>query len=208
MQELFSLLRALSLVCNTCVEAHYQWSSSVPLLRAFDVRGGEGWTSTEAVVGRPVTTQIPLTESLLDQALCLSAKLRNAPKTVSDLVNRVIPRWKNCLRGHGPHNQLIEMRIALESLFAGRGQHETTVRVAYHGARYLGESRETRRALFKDLTTIYSTASTLIHGGTPRSSLDLESLAERARCICRDAMLKMVSESEIPDWRELMLNGR
>jgi len=99
------------------------------------------------------------------------------------------------------------MRIALESLFAGKGQHEAMLRTAYHGAKYLGESPDARRHLFDELKTIYSTASPLIHGGTPRRSLDLRHLAQRAQNICRDAILKMVSDADVPDWTDLMLNG-
>ena len=204
---LFSLLRALSLVCNTYVESQYQWASGVPLLRAFVTDSGEGWGSS-GPVDPPLTPPVPLTEPLLEEAICVSKKLQNAPKRVSNLVDRVFPRWMNCLRGRRPYDQLIEMRIALESLFAGQGQHNATLRVAYHGARYLGENPEARRCLFDDLKAIYSTASTLIHGGTPKHQRDLRALVQRAQCICRDAMLKMVSDSEIPDWTDLMLNGR
>ena len=174
---LFSLLRALSLICNAYVESEVQWCTRVPLQCAFATDSGEGWGGSSRPGGRPVAQLVPLTEPLLAQALCVSEKLQSAPQRVSDLVDRVFVRWMNSLRGNSARDQLIEMRIALESLLAGKGQHETRLRVAYHGAKYLGASREARRSLFDDLTTIYSTASTLIHGGTPKRSLDLRHLA-------------------------------
>ncbi len=204
---LFSLLRGLSVVCNTCVESQYQWSHSVPLQRAFAADGGEGWGGSGRPAGQRMAPVVPLTEPLLKQALCVSSSFQTAPKPVSDLIDRVYARWESSLRGHSAHNQLIEMRIALESLFAGKGQHEAALRVAYHGAKYLGESPEARRRLFDELKTIYSTASTLIHGGTPKRSLHLQHLAQRAQEICRDAILKMVSDADVPDWTDLMLNG-
>ena len=204
---LFSLLRGLSVVCNTSVESQYQWSHSVALQRAFGDESGEGWGSSGRPGGQRVAPAVPLTESLLEEALSVSSNFQTAPEPVSELVERVYARWENSLRESRPQDQLIEMRIALETLFAGEGQHEARLRVAYHGAKYLGESPEARERLFKDLKTIYSTASTLIHGETPRRSLDLRQLAQRAQEICRDAIRKMVSDADVPDWTDLMLNG-
>ena len=116
-------------------------------------------------------------------------------------------RWEKSLRVGNPRDQLIEMRIALETLFAGQGQHDTKLRVAYHGAVYLGESSEERKILFKDLKDIYDAASTVIHGNAPGRRTDLGHLAQRAQHICRDAMLKMVNDADVPDWTDLMLNG-
>ena len=207
MNGLFSLVRALSLVCSACVETQFQWTNIAPLQRAFTASSGEGWGGSAWPGGQPVISRVPLTEPLLAQALCVSRMLQTAPEPVSELVNRVFSRWMNCLHERRTYDQLIEMRIALESLFAGTGRHEASLRVAYHGARYLGDTPETRRCIFDDLKTIYSTASTLIHGDTPKSRRDLRSLVQRAQSICRDAMLKMLSEAEIPDWTDLMLNG-
>ena len=204
---LFSLLRGLSVVCNTCVESQFQWSHSVPLQRAFAADSGEGWGGSGRPGGQRVAPAVPLAEPFLKQALSVSSNFRTAPKPVSDLIDRVYARWENSLRGHSARDQLIEMRIALETLFAGTGQHEARLRVAYHGAKYLGQSPEARRRLFDELKTIYSTASTLIHGGTPQRSLDLQHLARRAQHICRDAILKLVSNAGVPDWTDLMLNG-
>ena len=203
----FSLLRALSLVCNANVENQYQWINCIPLLRAFGADSGEGYGGSPRQNYPSVTPQVTLTQPLLEHALRVSMMLQNAPDPVSEVVKRVFSRWTDSLCGLQPYDQLIDMRIALESLFAGQGRNEATLRVAYHGARYLGESPETRRCLFDDIKAIYSTASTLIHGGTPKPSRNIRQLVQRAQCICRDAMLKMLKESKIPDWTDLMLNG-
>lgn len=205
---LFSLVRALALVCSARVETEYQWTGSTALQRAFATDRGEGFGGSPRSDGRSMIPRVPLTEPLVADALRVSKLLETAPEPVSALVNRVYSRWMNCMRERRPYDQLIEMRIALESLFAGTGRAEATLRVAYHGARYLGETPEGRRCLFKDLKTIYSTASTVVHGDTPKASRDVRALVERAQSICRDAMLRMLGDGEIPDWTELMLNGR
>ena len=201
----FSLLRALSLVCNVYVKDQLQWNNSSPMLRAFDTRSGEGVGGSSRSDSLLVAPQVTLTPTLLEQAMCVSTKLQNAPGPVSEAVNRTFRRWAKSVRGRQPSDQLIDMRIALESLFAGEGRNEATLRVAYHGARYLGESFEERKRLFDDIKKIYSTASTLIHGGRPNRSQDISQLVECAHVICRDAMLKMLDESEIPNWTDLML---
>lgn len=104
-----------------------------------------------------------------------------------------------------PTDQLIETRIALESLYATEGTHEASLRVAYHGARHLGRNLEERKALFQDLRDIYRNASAVIHDGTLRKPEKAGDLVERARGIIRGALLKILEDGEIPDWTELML---
>ena len=102
-------------------------------------------------------------------------------------------------------DQLIEIRIALESLYAAGGTHEASLRVAYHGARHLGRNLEERKALYQDLKDIYGNASTVIHGRIPRNREKAGDLVERAKGIIRDALLKILEDGEIPDWTNLML---
>lgn len=50
-------------------------------------------------------------------------------------VERILARWMNIhRREHDVDEQLIEIRIALESLYAAGGRHETSLRIPYHGA--------------------------------------------------------------------------
>ena len=203
-----ALLRALSLVCNAHVEPQGQWCASAPLLRAFEPGNGEAVDEPPRPGHGPAAPPVPLTQPLLDEALRVAKRLQDAPKAVSELVDRVVSRWTESLCGRPAPDRLIDARIALESLFAGQGAGGAGLRVAYHGARYLGGSPEERRRLFDDLNAIHATASTLVRGGAPKPSRDLRKLAHRAQTICRDAVLKLADDSEIPDWTDLMLNGR
>lgn len=195
-------LKALSLVCNTPVVDQYYWSISTPVQQAFYVRGAESWRMP-ASVRWPQGSVVQLTGPLVEQALCLSAKLQSAADP--QLVERVFGRWMNSFRGHGAGDQLIEIRIALETLYATGGTHEASLRVAYHGARHLGRNLEERKALYRDLKRIYGTASTVIHGRIPRKPEKARDLVKRAKGIIRDALLKILEDGEIPDWTNLML---
>ena len=110
-------------------------------------------------------------------------------------------------RQHHVGDQLIEIRVALESLYAAGGTHETSLRVAYHGARHLGRNLQERRTLYRDLKDIYNTASTVIHGGRPKPKKATD-LVKRANAIIRDALLKVLEDGEIPDWTDVMLDDR
>lgn len=199
-------LRALSLVCNIPIVHQYSWVSSTPLQQAFFVRGAEGWGNPPAEHW-PDESAVELTGPLVEQALRLADKFQAI--TEPERVERVFQRWINSLqRKHYLEDQLIESRIALESLYAVGGTHEASLRVAYHGARHLGRNLEERKALYKDLKDIYNTASTVIHGSLPTKREKARELVERAQNIIRDALLKILEDGKIPDWTDLMLEDR
>lgn len=198
-------LRALSLVCNTPVVHQYTWSISTPVQQAFFVRGAESWGMPSSEHWSHVS-DVLLTGPLVEQALLLSDKLQSAVEP--ERVERVFQRWMNSFRERNVGDQLIEIRIALESLYAAGGTHEASLRVAYHGARHLGRNLEERKALYQDLKDIYSTASTVIHGRIPKSHVKATDLVKRAKGIIRDGILKILGDGEIPDWTDLMLDDR
>lgn len=198
-------LTALSLACNAPVARQYSWRTSSPVQQAFYVRGAEGW-GLPGPGPWPHESAVELTSPLVEQALRLADKLHAFAEP--EWVRRVFERWFNSLRReHHLEDQFIEIRIALESLYAAGGMHETSLRVAYHGARHLGRSLEERRVLFRDLKAIYNAASAVIHGRTPKHSKKERDLVERAQGIIREALLKILDDGAIPDWTDLMLKG-
>lgn len=199
-------LDALSLATNAPVVHQYSWRTMSPVQLAFYVRGAEGWGQPPAVHW-PRGSAVELTGPLVEQALRLADKLQAVAER--QRVGLTFDRWMNSLRRqHYVNDQLIEIRIALESLYAARGTHEASLRVAYHGARHLGRNLEERKALYKDLKAIYDTASAVIHGRPPKNSKTARNLVSRGQDIIRDALLKILEDGKIPDWTDLILEDR
>ena len=105
--------------------------------------------------------------------------------------------------GSRPHDQLIDLRIALEALYGGRGP-ELAFRVSTCGARHLGRDLDERRHYRDLLAKAYSTASRIIHAGEVKGPSVAQSLKDGLDA-CRKGVLKCLEEGRIPNSDELLL---
>ena len=125
-----------------------------------------------------------------------------------------IARWWKSKGSPHTSEQLIELRIALESVLLSddKGTSEKRHRLATRGAWLLGETFDQREICFKTLSYVYGYASSVIHGGTPkvRQERNLERDIASAQDLCRDAILRLAAANEMPnsdDWSALTLGG-
>ena len=125
-----------------------------------------------------------------------------------------IARWRKSKCSPPTSEQLIELRIALESVLLSddKGTSEKRHRLATRGAWLLGETFDQREIYFKKLSYVYGYASSVIHGGTPkvRQGRNLERDIASAQDLCRDAILRLAAASGMPnsdDWSALTLGG-
>ncbi len=123
-----------------------------------------------------------------------------------------IARWRQSKRSPSTNEQLIELRIALESVLLNddTGASEKRHRLATRGAWLLGETFDQREIYFKTLKHVYDYASSVIHGGTPkvREERNLERDIASAQDLCRDAILRLAAANGMPnsdDWSALTL---
>ena len=123
-----------------------------------------------------------------------------------------IARWRQSKRSPSTNEQLIELRIALESVLLNddTGASEKRHRLATRGAWLLGETFDQREIYFKTLKHVYDYASSVIHGGTPkvREERNLERDIASAQDLCRDAILRLAAANGMPnsdDWSALAL---
>ena len=120
-----------------------------------------------------------------------------------------IARWRKSKRSRSTNEQLIELRIALESVLLNedKGTGEKRHRLSTRGAWLLGETFAQRKSHFDTLRNVYDCASSVIHGGTPKvkAGRDLGQDIAEAQDLCRDAILRIVAARRMPDWSDLIL---
>ena len=103
-------------------------------------------------------------------------------------------RWIQSM-DRGMLDGFIDLRIALESLYASDGGAEVTYRAASRCARHLATGMSNRKQLFDQVRKFYNAASGVVHGGaipdTPKNRKQLVF----GRSICRKAILKIIQEN-------------
>ena len=131
-----------------------------------------------------------------------------------DRTRMAVARWKMAKNAaRDLRNRLIDLRIALESLFlSAQPNHEMGFRLAATGAWFVGEDASDRRRVWHTLRAAYDLSSAAVHGGDMkkgkkkgkgRSTVLAEGLA-----VCRKGILRVLEEGPITEGTELILNCR
>ena len=120
-----------------------------------------------------------------------------------------ILRWIKSKKELDTLGQLIELRIALETLYLrniGDGRSELSYRMAIRGSFHLGNNREERKRIFDALRNSYSMASSVIHAGKIKETEKMRKIIEDGQDACRRGILKMLKEGGEPDWDKIMFD--
>ena len=116
-----------------------------------------------------------------------------------------VTRWaRAALPGEINADRVVDLRIALEALYIDSDHGELGFRLSVTGARHLGVTLESRKAIRKSLGDFYNLASRVIHGTILRRTRDV-SIVDTASKLCRDGIIKILEERHRPDWTELLL---
>ena len=119
-----------------------------------------------------------------------------------------VTRWSRAaLPGVVTPDRVVDLRIALESLFLDSDAGELVFRLSTTGARYLGCGLEERRAIRNTLREFYGLASRTIHGTAigASSQADMD-LVDRASRFCRDGILKNLTDRPHANWADFLLS--
>ena len=116
-------------------------------------------------------------------------------------------RWHQSSSASTPLvDRVVDLRIALESLFLDSDSGELGFRLATTAARYLGTGLVERRAIRKTVSDFYGLASRVIHGTDLNLAQGSDAdLVSRAGRLCRDGILKVLEERCQPVWSDLLL---
>ena len=102
-------------------------------------------------------------------------------------------------------NQFIDLRIALEALYAGRGG-EVRFRQATHGALHLGRDYEKRQSYRDLLIKVYDVASRVVHAREVQDTKENRDLLARGCDACRKGILECLEDGGDIDFDRLMFD--
>ena len=213
---------ALSLVCNRRVGSAWSWNdfgdaSAFTTGRRIGLAGqGLGIEQLSKDVTHSLYTGVtklssfdPPTPNLcrkgLQRAWALSSELQRRLDSDERFQIAVTRRTEAATPGVLNPDRLIDLRIALESLYLDSIQGELGFRLSITGARHLGTRLDDRRAIRKTLADFYGLASRVIHGSTPTKKADV-SLVDKATKLCRNGILKIVEQRDQPSWTDFLLS--
>ena len=213
---------ALSLVCNRRVGRAWGWNdyrdAGVFTTRVRIGLSGPGMATEMLGKGTTYSLETEVIELLsfdppasnlnaegLQRAWDLRRELQQ--RIDSDQRFRIaVTRWANAASpGMLNPDRVIDLRIALESLYLDSSGGELGFRLSVTGARHLRTSLDDRRVVRKSLADFYGLASRVIHGANLNRNADV-SLVDRATKLCRDGILKIVEERNQLDWNDVLLS--
>ena len=195
-----SLCRAMSIETNTYVDWFMQWWDYGDI-DAFFLNAGFSSYRRDTRAPSPVL----ISEEQLVRCLELHGLLEKYTR-----LDLCIARWLRSKRPLAIEEQLVELRIALESVLLSddRGSvGEKRHRLATRGAWLLGDNFERRKEYFRTLRDAYDFASSVLHAGSPKAKNrdDLAKVIGAAQDLCRDAMLRIVSAGAMPNWSDVVM---
>ena len=184
------LTEALSLVGGASVQVAYRWpeyGDEVPLLRG-DIGAGRMFNPSARDHG---LQNHPLTRETLHRAIKVIGKRSSRPD-----LDVAVARWQSSMSSATNFvNSIIDLRTALECIYAPGVRQELRFRTALLGALHMAPSEDQRMPYYNKLRDLYDSASKLVHGGTvDRDASRLRELAEWAQEFCRQAILKRLDE--------------
>ena len=200
--SLESFCRSMSLIADNQVDWFIAWDDYGDI-EAFFIGSSFGSSRKEAANSSPVL----VSEEDVRVSLDLHAHLAAFAK-----LDLAIARWRRSKGSTIPYEQLVELRIALESVLLSddRGNvGEKRHRLAIRGAWFLGTTFAERKRAFRTLRTLYDYASSVIHAGSPKETetSPLDKIISDAQRLCRAAILRIGNERAIPDWTDVVLDG-
>ena len=194
------LCRAMSVEINNYVDWFRQWWDYRDV-HAFFLNPGISYTSRDISNSPPsLVSAEQLERCLVLQRLLDGFKELDLP----------IARWRRSKRATSKEDQLIELRIALESVLLSddRGAiGEKSHRLAIRGAWLLGETFEQRKKYFRSLREAYGFASNVLHAGRLKKQKEeaRARVLNEAQDICRDTIMRIAEAKAMPDWTDIIL---
>lgn len=206
-------LTGLSLACNTPVRIACEWEVVPDGTRAFCT-----WFEADSArrsrckVHSPIQTRpgrdqmSPLSTRHLKEASLLAKSL--ASQGIGPKTQLAFTRWCSSMEG-SKEDRAIDLRIALEALYASEGGGEVGYRVRTRCAKHLGKDYDDFQRIDRTLKKFYAAASKFVHANTStkrknndqpsaKDAKDQEGI-DAGSDLCRQGLIKIVNEGEGQD---------
>ena len=210
--NLNTLCQALAVAGRCGVESIMTWTSLLDY-EIFDLNtswgiGASGYSSTMPLSGLHDSVQLSLPQ--IDTITTLYRGLTQVPTETWNRLRIPIDRWAKSMAEDNPLDQIIDLGIALESLYVPDSQGEVNLRFSLHAAWHLGKSKTERQELREEFRQIYAARSDIVHTGRLRgdrakSSFDKSGFVSRAQELCWQGITSVIEVGDIPDWSDLVM---
>ena len=143
-------------------------------------------------------------------------ELLNLPSDVAEKLQIPINRWIKSKTEDNPVDKMIDLGIALESLYVpGKvpGKRRYISRNLQNNAsRYLGKDKADQEILRTRFKAIYEYRCDAVHKGqldeeveVDRKIIPISEFITAAQDLCRQSIMKILEDGEFPDWDNLIL---
>lgn len=189
---------ALALATKSYVMWRYVWNPKEEL-NAFGTVGHSATGQAKNPI-RVVLDPTGINESTLRKAEAVAEALGERRH-----VGTGARRW-NAALGDGGADSLIDLRIALESLYSGRKGGRTSAKeLALRAAWHLGRDKRDRHRIYHEARRVYQCGSKVVHG-EELGNVQAAETYSIGKELCRNAILMML-ENEPKDLLALTLDG-
>jgi len=205
--------RAISLTCNFDCVPILDWGHIDPD-EIFSVSSGLVPTAGCVLPNEPVSlnriskTQIPKIKRRYEILTSLDSEIR-------EKLQIPIDRWIKSKANKDPVDKIIDLGIALESLYLSEGTREQlTLQFRLRASWHLGKDKEHRKRVMDEFKAIYDLRSQAVHSGTVPDKVKIRTGEERiatsefipkAQDLCQQSIMKILEDGEFPDWNNLIL---
>ena len=207
------LCQALAVAGRCRVRSVMTWTSLLEY-EIFDLSsrrgiGAGGYSASEPLPHRD-DPSIHINRRQLETINTLYKGLAQPSEKYWERLRIPIDRWMKSMLESDPIDQIIDLGIALESLYVPDSQSEVSFRFALHAAWHLGKSKAERRKLHEEFREIYAARSDVMHTGQFRSrrgkpSFDTSQFISRAQDLCWQGITSIIDAGEVPDWKDLII---
>ena len=206
------LCQALSVAGRCSVKSVMAWTSLLDY-EIFDLTslqgiGGNGYSSVRS--DHIFDELVQLKQPQLPTIKTIYRGLTELPTDKWEKLRIPIDRWAKSMAEENPIDQIIDLGIALESLYVPDSQSEVNFRLAVHAAWHLGENKTQRQELREEFKQIYSARSDVVHTGKLRGkrgkpTFDVSEFVKRAQDLCWQGITKVIDAGDTPDWSALIM---
>ena len=207
--------QSLSLVCKSPIQPAIEWTA-MGEYEIFDLRLHAVTVYSFQPQALAEVAVVDVLAAQTDEARDLYSAMQTLPPGTQEVMDVPISRWVKSMSYSPPVDKMIDLGIALESLYLSTDSSATELRfrLALRASWHLGSGLSQRIELMNEFKSIYKLRSDAVHQGKlpDRVRVGSESLTtlaflERAQELCAKSILQIIWEGRLPNWDRMVLGG-
>ena len=211
-----TFFQALSFVCNSWFEIyHTGWFLGDD--KSLHAQHGTTITQSPFMNHDPFRGFAEAKQFEIDKAKYLYDRLINLNRETLEKLQIPINRWIKSKTSQSSEDKIIDLAIALESLYLSDIPEPTELsfRLRLHAAWYLRKEIKDRDGLMRDFNKIYEWRSSIVHKGKlPKKGKkkkvaytqeEISEFIEKTQSLCQESIVKILEDGEFPNWKSLIL---